>query len=102
MNFWGQWHCSHVSRAGRRVCTGEGIGREYVPKATATTCRTPSIFALTNQGRPGADVALAHATRECGESRYAVYSGDMTVWHVCPQNWAESMYSTPMYGGGPG
>ena len=27
-NFSGQWHCSQVSRAGRRFCTGDGIGRE--------------------------------------------------------------------------
>ena len=27
-NFAGQWHCSQVSRAGRRFCTGDGIGRE--------------------------------------------------------------------------
>ena len=27
-NFWGQWHVSQVSRAGRSWCTGLGIGRE--------------------------------------------------------------------------
>ena len=52
-NFCGQWHCSQVARAGRRVWTGDGIGREYVPNTTATTCRTPSIFALTAQEAPG-------------------------------------------------
>ena len=26
-NLVGQWHCSQVSRAGRRLCTGVGIGR---------------------------------------------------------------------------
>src|SRR5450759_2204323 len=36
-NFCGQWHCSHVARAGRRVCTGDGIGREYVPNAVSYT-----------------------------------------------------------------
>ena len=59
------------------------------------TWRTPSIFALTTQGAPGPMWQLAHAMRECGESRYAVYSGAITVWHVRPQNRAESMYSTP-------
>jgi hypothetical protein len=34
-NFWGQWHCSQVSRAGRRSFTGEWIGREWVLKVTA-------------------------------------------------------------------
>ena len=26
VNFWGQWQCSQVSRAGRRLSTGEGMG----------------------------------------------------------------------------
>ena len=36
-------------------------------------------------------------TRRAGavKVRYAVNSGCITVWHVCPQNFAESMYSTP-------
>ncbi len=52
VNFCGQWHCSQVSRAGRSCSTGEGIGREYVLKATAKTCRTPEILARTNHGAP--------------------------------------------------
>ena len=68
-NFCGQWHCSHVARAGRSVCTGDGIGREYVPNVTAMTWRTPSTFALTTQGAPGPMWQLAQAMRECGESR---------------------------------
>ena len=51
-------------------------------------------MALTNHGAPGPMWHSTQATREWGESRYAVYSGCITVWHVFPQNWAESMYST--------
>ena len=35
-------------------------------------------------------------TREWGESTKALYSGAITVWQVRPQNWFDSMYSTPL------
>ncbi len=67
-NFSGQWHCSQVSRAGRRSWTGEGIGRECVLNVTAKTCRSPDIFDLTNQGAPGPMWHCTQTTRECGPS----------------------------------
>ena len=27
---WGRWHCSQVSRDGRKSCTGVGIGSSYL------------------------------------------------------------------------
>ncbi len=36
-----------------------------------------------------------HGTRAWGPFWYAVNSGCITVWHTCPQNCGESMYSTP-------
>src|ERR1700693_6072356 len=74
----GQWQCSQVSREGRRLRTGEGIGREYVFRFTAKSCRTPEILARTNQGAPEPMWQSTQETRECGEFRYAVYSGAMT------------------------
>ena len=56
-NFSGQWHCSQVSRAGRRCFTGDWIGRAYVSRLTAKSCRVPESFERTNQRRRG-DVAL--------------------------------------------
>ncbi len=90
------WHCSQVSRAGRRCLTGDGIGREYVSSVTANTWRTPESFERTNQGAPGRMWQRTHPTRAWGESTNAVYCGAMTVWHVSPQNRFDSMYSTPL------
>src|SRR5262249_13150495 len=95
-NFSGQWHCSQVSRAGRRCLTGDGMGREYVPSATAKSCRVPESFERTNQDAPDPMWHSTQATREWGEFRYAVYSGAITVWQVVPQNWTESMCSTAL------
>src|ERR1700683_3502705 len=66
--FCGQWHCSQVSRAGRRLWTGVGMGVGYECKATATTCRSPEILLFTNQPAPGPMWHCTHSTRECGES----------------------------------
>src|SRR5438874_11504576 len=77
--FCGQWHASQVSRAGRRLCTGVGIGRGYVLNVTAKTCPTPESLLLTNQDAPGPMWHLTHSTCECGEFWYAVYSGCITV-----------------------
>src|ERR1051326_1301462 len=60
--FWGQWHASHVSRAGRRLCTGVGIGRGYVLKRTANTCPTPESLLWTNHPAPGPMWHLTHST----------------------------------------
>ena len=98
-NFSGQWHCSQVSRAGRRSCTGDGIGRECVLKVTAYTCRSPDSFDLHEPRRARADVAL-HARRRASAGRPGTpaNSGSITSWHSCPQNCGESMYSMPAIG----
>ena len=95
-NFCGQWHCSQVSRAGRSCSTGEGIGLEWVLKATAMTWRTPDSFDFTNHDAPGPMWHWAQPTREWGDSRKAVYSGCITSWQVVPQKAFESMCSTPL------
>jgi len=66
-NFCGQWHTSHVSRAGRRFSIGVGIGRGYSFKLTLITCQEPLILLFTNQFAPGPMWQLTHSTRECGE-----------------------------------
>src|SRR5262245_31150434 len=81
--FCGQWQVSQVSRAGRRLWTGVGIGRGYRSKVTATTCQTPESLLLTNQPAPGPMWHFTHSTLECGEFWYAVNSGCITVWQVC-------------------
>src|SRR5512132_2715183 len=93
-NFVGQWHCSHVSRAGRRFSMGVGTGRGYRSNATAITCQVPESFDLTNQFAPGPMWHSVHATRACGERLYAVYSGLITEWHAPPQKSVESITST--------
>ena len=65
--FCGQWHCSQVSRAGRRLWTGVGIGRSKVLKVTANTCQVPESLLFTNQLAPGPMWHCTHSTRECGE-----------------------------------
>jgi len=52
-NFNGQWHCSQVSRDGRRLSIGVGMGRGYRLKFTEITCQEPDSFERTNQGAPG-------------------------------------------------
>ncbi len=52
---------------------------------------------MTAHDAPGPMWQLVQATRECGESRYAPYSGAMTLWQVRPQKRDDSMYSAPMY-----
>src|ERR1044071_7194719 len=89
--FCGQWQASQVSRAGRRLCTGLGIGREYVFNITANTCRTPDSLLRTNHDAPGPMWQCTHSSRECGEFLNAVNSGCITVWHVWPQKLTESM-----------
>jgi hypothetical protein len=49
-----------------------------------------------NHDAPGPMWHWTQATREWGESRYAVYSGAITPWQARPQNWAESMCSTAL------
>src|SRR5512139_1877990 len=66
-NFAGQWHCSQVSRAGRKSLIGVGMGRENVLKVTARTWRKPLIFDLTYQLAPGPMWQEAQETRACGE-----------------------------------
>src|ERR1039457_1677392 len=51
--FCGQWQASQVSRAGRRLCTGVGIGRGYVLNVTASNCLVPDSLLCTNQLAPG-------------------------------------------------
>src|SRR5450755_1740177 len=92
----GQWHCSQVSRAGRRLCTGFGIGVGYRLKATDTICQEPEILDLTNQSAPGPMWQSAQRSLLCDERWKAVYSGCMTVWHTVPQNGTDSITSTPL------
>ena len=56
-NFCGQWHCSQVARAGRSVWTGDGIGREYVPKHDRHDLPDAVDLRLDGPGGAGADVA---------------------------------------------
>src|SRR5512144_1666884 len=70
-NFSGQWHCSQVSRAGRRFVTGEGIGRENVLSVTANTWRVPESFDLTNHGAPDPMWQPTHGTRAWLPAWYA-------------------------------
>jgi len=58
---------------------------------TANTCRIPESLLRTNQDSPGPMWHCTHSTRECGELWYAVNSGCITVWQVCPQNETVSM-----------
>src|SRR5215208_2731883 len=81
-NFSGQWHCSHVSRAGRRLVTGDGIGRECVLNVTAYSCLAPDSFDRTNHGAPGPMWHWTHATRACGPPWYEANSGCITSWHT--------------------
>ena len=90
-NFAGQWHSSHVSRAGRRFSMGVGMGRGYFPVVTARTCRTPEIFAWTYQEAPCPTWQSTQLTRACGDVRYAVYSGSITEWHRVPQKETDSL-----------
>src|SRR5512141_2531931 len=94
-NFSGQWHCSHVSRAGRRLVTGEGIGRENVLSVTANTWRVPDSFDRTNHGAPEPIWHPTQGTRAWLPAWYAVYSGCITSWHTVPQKVTESMNSMP-------
>ncbi len=68
-NLAGQWHSSHVSRAGRRFSMGVGMGRGYESIATATTWRNPEIFALTNHSAPSPIWQSTHRTLAWGEAR---------------------------------
>ena len=52
-NFAGQWHCSQVSCAGRRLATGVGIGRGNRLVVTAYTWYRPLSFDRTNHPAPG-------------------------------------------------
>src|ERR1017187_4636514 len=52
--FCGQWHCSQVSRAGRRLVTGVGIGVERDGEYLAHA----GEFAFHEPARAGANVAL--------------------------------------------
>src|SRR3990172_7416616 len=66
-NFWGQWHCSQVSWAGRRFSMGVGMGRGYLLRRTAYTWYTPEILAFTYHSAPGPTWHSAHVTRAWGE-----------------------------------
>src|SRR5512143_1080935 len=79
-NFAGQWHSSHVSRAGRRFSMGVGIGSGYDLVSTARTWRAPEIFALTYQDAPWPTWQSTQLTRAWGDALYASYSGFITVW----------------------
>src|SRR5664279_2330647 len=92
----GQWHCSQVSRAGRRLCTGLGIGVGYRFRATDTICHDPEILDLTNQSAPGPMWQSAQRSLLCDERWNAVCSGSITVWHTVPQKATDSITSTPL------
>jgi hypothetical protein len=95
-NFAGQWHCSQVSRAGRRLCTGDGMGRGYRPRVTEMSCQLPESFDFTNQPAPGPMWHSTQRTRACAERLCALSSGSMTLWHE-PQKAFESITSRPLY-----
>src|SRR5215469_5884509 len=61
--FCGQWQPSQVSRAGRRLRTGVGIGFGYVRNVTAKTCPTPDSLLRTNHEAPGPIWHFTHSTR---------------------------------------
>src|SRR5664279_2980566 len=92
----GQWHCSQVSRAGRRLWTGLGIGVGYRCRATDTICHEPEIFDFTNQSAPGPMWQSAQRSLLCDERWKAVCSGSITVWQTVPQNGTDSITSTPL------
>ena len=96
-NFAGQWHSSHVSRAGRRFSMGVGMGRGYDLVITARTWRTPEIFALTYQEAPWPTWQATQLTRAWGDARYAACSGSITVWHRVPQKETDSLYRKALY-----
>src|SRR5690242_3178632 len=73
--FCGQWQVSQVSRAGRKLWTGLGMGRGYVLNVTATTCPTPDNLLRTNHDAPEPMWQVTHSSREWGEFWKAVYSG---------------------------
>src|SRR5436190_6438788 len=64
---------------------------------TARTRRVPAAFADTNDIAPGPAWQSMHFTFACDPTSCATNSGCITVWHTCPQNATESMYSTPRY-----
>src|ERR1035438_1467794 len=66
--FCGQWQVSQVSRAGRKLWTGAGIGRGYVFRVTAMSWLAPDSLLCTNHDAPGPIWHFTHSTRECGES----------------------------------
>src|SRR5512142_888422 len=67
-NFSGQWHCSHVSCAGRRFSTGVGTGFGYLFAMVAYTWYAPDSFDLTYHVAPAPMWQFTHPTRACGES----------------------------------
>src|SRR5512139_936063 len=68
-NLAGQWHSSHVSRAGRRLAMGVGMGVGYDLVNTAITCRSPEIFAFTYHEAPCPTWQSTHRTLAWGEAR---------------------------------
>src|SRR3990167_6730395 len=90
-NFSGQWQFWHVCSAGRRSCTGDGIGLGNVLPIVLKICRTPESFERTYQSAPGPMWHSTHLIRACGDWVYRVYSGFMTVWQVVPQNCTDSV-----------
>ena len=57
-NFSGQWHCSQVSRAGRRLWTGRGNGPGVKVERHGQHLVAPREFGADKPGRPGTDVAV--------------------------------------------
>ena len=76
-----------------QLCTGVGMGRGKVLNMTANNCRVPDSFDFTYQVAPEPTWHSTHPTRACGDSWYAVNSGFITEWQVCPQNCTESVNS---------
>src|SRR6266542_2646262 len=91
--FLGQWHCSQVCAAGRRLATGVSMGRGYVLRTVLTTWRVPESFDFTYQLAPEPTWHSTQPTRARAEWPWAIASGCLTEWQSAPQNVVESVNS---------
>ena len=86
-----------------RRCRAPAAGSPPATESAASRCGSsppaaaacPTASTWRTRSRPSRCGIATHVTRACGPSACAVASGFITLWHAWPQNWTESMYSTP-------